>query len=120
MTDFLSVNDPDNKMNPHDEQYAMTGYYSPNTMDKATTMTAFMTYHQSCINEIVGQGQYPHSEGMTEFALSLVVADIVRRARLAGLPWEHLLNHTVNQIHDIGHSVTGTECQARFIHPEEE
>jgi len=110
MTDELAHLDPDKKFNPHDEYFAMTGYAAPNTLDKETTTRAFMTYHQACINEICANGQYPSSEGITDFGLTVVVSDIVRRSRLSGLPWEYFLNHVMGRIHELGHQVTGTPC----------
>jgi hypothetical protein len=122
MEDVLQPNDP-HQPRPFDfdESYFMSGQHvMPNTLSRSVTQQTLLTYNQAALRDISNGGQFAHSYGLTDYALSIAIQDILRRARMSHMPWESVLADFFNKLHRLGHQVTDTPCAGTVIGEEED
>ena len=122
MVDALAGNDPGNKgRNTFDEHFFMSGRPdTENTMDRRTTMSTLITHNKHALREIQAGGQYPDSYGMTDYATSVLVGDIMRRSRIGNIPWEIVMNDAFSKVHLVAHQLTNTTCGQSYLPEEDE
>lgn len=86
-------------------------------IDRETTVQALKTYYEACLREIRSEGFHPHSYGLTDYAIAIVVEDVMRRCTMAQIEWIPILQDFVNRTATYLHRAMdggSDECQVHM------
>lgn len=62
------------------------------------TQSHLAMHYKASLRELNDDGIIPNADGLTNFAISLIATDIIRRSKGGRMPWDWVLQHVYNQL----------------------